>query len=298
MKHPAFQSLQRSGVCRRQFALLWVIACGALAGSGAEAQDGRSVLLKTLKAYQALESYDGSATVDIKILGRQGQLQNRALQAQSLYAILKFKKPNRLMLHMTTPSGTRKVYCDGRDFYVLDVLNNQYTRDPAPQDTRGMSELLLRRAGIIAALDPLFFLLATSLPGELSNLKVSGADKINGRDVVKVTGTTRMARQERTLPDGRKIVLPAVNRTWTWWVDRQNNMVLRVESRDDNFTFNVPRRQGNQVVVQRVPAISVTRHNVASVRPNGVLDDSVFQFQKPARATERKALQELLKGKS
>lgn len=298
MRRPAFRVLQRSDRRRRQFALLWGVVWSVLALSGAGAQDGKSVLLKTMKAYQSLDSYDGAATVDIKILGRQGQLQNRALQAQSLYAIVKFKKPNRLMLHMTTPSGTRKVYCDGKDFYVLDVLNNQYTRDPAPQDTRGMSELLLRRAGIIAALDPLFFLMATSLPGELSNLKVSGADKINGRDVIKVTGTTRVARQERALPDGRKIVLPAVSRTWTWWIDRQNSMVLRVESRDDNFTFSVPRRQGNQVVVQRIPAVSITRHSVASVKPNGVSDDSVFQFQKPARATERKALQELLKGKS
>lgn len=269
---------------------------GVLVGNIAHAQDGRALMQKVVKSYQNLDSYDGTATVDIKIIGKQGAYKNKALRTQSLYAILKFKKPNKLMLQMSAPSGTRKVYSDGKDFYVYDESNNQYTRDPAPRNTKEMGLVLLRRAGIIAALDPLYFLTEAALPKELQNLKVVGTQKVNGRATVKVTGVTRTSRMERKLSDGRKVVLPATNRKWTWWIDRQDNLIRRVEARDENIQVGVPKRQGEKVIAERVAAYSLSRHNVATVKPNGVSDEAAFRFDPPKNAALKKSLQELLQG--
>ena len=269
---------------------------GMLVGGIVQAQDGKAVLQKMVKAYQTLDSYDGSATVDVKVIGNQGAYKGKNLQSQSLYAILKFKKPNRLMLEMKAPSGSRSVFCDGKDFYVYDTLNNQYTRDPAPANTRELGLMLLRRAGIVAALDPLFFLTETTLPRELSSLKMAGTQKVNGHDTIKVTGVTQVAKLVRTLPDGRKVTLPAASRSWTWWIDKQTYLLHRVEGRDANFKVGIPLRQGKKVVLQPITATNISRHNVASATPNGASDEKVFVFQKPAKATEKKALGELLKG--
>jgi hypothetical protein len=121
-----------------------------------------------------------------------------------------------------------------------------------------------------------------------------GTQKINGRDTIKVTGVTRTSRMERKLSDGRKVVLPATNRKWTWWIDKQDNLIRRVEARDDNIQVGIPKRQGQKVVAERVAAFSLSRHSVASVKPNGASDDAAFKFAPPKNAAQKKSLQELL----
>src|SRR5205823_752241 len=101
------------------------------------------------------------------IVIQEGALKGKAIQSQSLYALMKFKKPNKIALEMTAPTGSLRVYCDGKDFYVYSPLTNQFTRDPAPATGRQLAQTLFQRAGIIAAFDPLYFLTQGALPPEL-----------------------------------------------------------------------------------------------------------------------------------
>jgi hypothetical protein len=276
-----------------------LLAVGMLWSAGtAQAQDARAIMQKVAQTYQNLTGYDGSATVDIKIIGKEGAAAGKVMtKPQSLYALLRYQKPNKISLEMTAPSGSRRIYCDGKDFYVFDALTNQFTHDPAPADGKKMLLLLYGRAGVVALLDPLWFLTEGTLPPQLGNLKVKGTQKVNGRDTIVISGVSNTPRTERKLSNGQKLVQPATTRNWTWWIDKQDYLIRRVESRIDNLKAGVPVRQGKKTVLRQVPVYNVSRHTVAAVKPNAPLGADVFQFKKPPTATERKSLRDLLGSK-
>jgi outer membrane lipoprotein-sorting protein len=277
--------------------LVVLLVVGALGSAGtAQAQDARAIMQKVAQSYQNLTGYDGSATVDIKIIGKEGATAGKALQSQSLYALLKFQKPNKLSLDMTAPSGSRRIYCDGKDFYVFDALTNQFTHDPAPADGKKLAQLLLLRAGVVAVLDPLWFLTEGTLPPQLGDLKVKGTQKVNGRDTIVISGVSRTPRIEQKLTNGRKFIQPATTRNWVWWIDKQDYLIRRVEARIDNLKAGIPVRQGKKTVLRQLPVYNLSRHTVAAVKPNAPLGADVFQFKKPPTATEKKSLRDLLQG--
>lgn len=267
-----------------------------LSADTAQAQDARAILQKVARAYKDLTSYEGAATVDLKIIGNEGDSRGKTLQTQSLYALLKFKKPNKITLEMTAPTGSRSIYSDGKDFYVYDALNRQYLRDATPATSKELLSLLLRRAGIQTALDPLYFLTDGSLPSELGQMKVTGSKKLNGRDTIILTGVTRAPRKTEKMPNGQTVVRPATTRVWTWWVDKQDHLLRRVEVRTDSLQARYPVQQGKKVVLRQIAVYHLSRHTVAEAKPNSNINDAVFTFNKPANASEKKTLQDLLKG--
>src|SRR5579862_5386053 len=124
--------------------LLWV--------GRATAQDGRAVLMQTIKAYHALQSYECTSGVSTSFL-----YQGKPIQQQSVTTDMKVKRPNKLKLTLSQPRGTTIVTSDGTNLIVYNALSNQYTRGPSAPTMEGLLPLLVQRAQIIAILDPLSF---------------------------------------------------------------------------------------------------------------------------------------------
>ena len=256
----------------------------------AKAQDAQGVLQKMVKAYTDLSSYDGTANVDTRILYKDKPLQERASTAR-----MQIKRPNKFHLDITSPQGGREIYSDGKAFFVYDTLNHQYIRSTAPADMQAMLTLLLQRAGISANLDPLYFMGMKVLPKELSGFKLK-SDTLNGHPVFVVTGTTHTAPLTVKTKSGKSVTIPSATRYWTWWVDKTTYLMHKMESRSTEQKMQVGVRQGKKVVPTTIPVIQVIRNSVVEVKPNAPLADNLFTFIPPQGATERRSVEEIIKG--
>ena len=140
-----------------------------LFGGRAQAQTPLSILQKTQKTYQALNSYSGRASVTSQILYK-GQV----LKDDSFTVAFRCRRPNRLMLDMSTPSGSRDVYNNSEHFTVYDVSVNSFAHSPAAPDLRRALGQLITQAGVFAFLDPLYFIGQERLPPELGEPETEG----------------------------------------------------------------------------------------------------------------------------
>ena len=275
---PVRQCSTRIFACRTALFLcltLWI--CGA-----AQAQTPLAILQNTQKAYQSLSSYSGRASVISQILYK-GQV----LKDDSFTVAFRCRRPNRLMLDMSTPSGSRSVFNDGEHFTVYDVSANSFARSAGAPDLRRALGQLITQAGVFAFLDPLYFIGQERLPPELGSLKLKSATDWNGHPVFVVTGVTKIPEHLLNNKVGQTLIVPAETRRWTWWIDRQSFLIRQIESRAENIKVHVPTRQGNKIVQTTILTTSFTRHIVAEAKLNPVFTDSDFFFIKPEGATER-----------
>ena len=264
--------------CRAAFFLalmLWL-------GGTARAQAPLAILQKTQKTYQSLNSYSGRASVISQILYK-GQV----LKDDSFTVAFRCRRPNRLMLDMSTPSGSREVYNNTEHFTVYDVSVNSFAHSPAAPDLRRALGQLITQAGVFAFLDPLYFIGQERLPPELGDLKLKAATDWNGRPVFVVTGVTKIPEHILNNKVGQTLVVPAETRRWTWWIDRQTFLIRQIESQAENIKVHVPVRQGGKTVQKTILTTSFTRHIVAESNVNPALNDSDFFFRTPTGATER-----------
>jgi len=233
-----------------------------LTGIGkAQAQDGRAILLKTLKAYQALHSYSGEATVAMTIVPPKGT----AFTGRSS-SFMAFQRPNKIHLRLASTHSSRNIYSDGTTLSVYDVATNQYHTVPVAGKQADLVPLLAAE-GVSSNLDPLFFLFAKILPQELTNVHLkSSTEYFGGHPVYVVTGTT-------ITPAGKSKSSPTITlgptSSWAWWIDRQSFLVYRVETVTPNSAVRYFR--GNLVV----------RHSVLKLQANPVLPASEFVFTPP-----------------
>ncbi len=268
----------------RRFAL--ILACLLVLmplcfGGIARAQTPLAILQKTQKTYQALNSYSGRAAVTSQILYK-----GRVLKDEEFTVAFQCRRPNRLMLEMNTPTGSRNVYNDLEHFTVYDVSSHVFLRVPSAHDLRRALGLLVTQADVFAFLDPLYFIGQDRLPPELSELKLKGATDWNGHPVFVVTGVTKIAEHIINNRLGQTLKVPAETRRWTWWIDRQSFLIRQIESRAENVKVHVPARQNGKSAQQTILTTSFTRHIVSDAALNPTLPDNTFYFVKPEGAVD------------
>jgi outer membrane lipoprotein-sorting protein len=269
------------------------------ASASAQTQDPRTLLQKVMSTYQSLNTYHGTASTESTLL-YQGKVVRISGQMQ---VEMKFKRPNKLWLHFTNPSGTFSVTSDGAQFYVYFSNLNQYSQIPTAPDMAHMLMLLRFRAGVLAQLDPLYFLCLNQLPRELTNLKYQSSATYNNKPVFVVSGVTRA----QTIPitdahghpvldkAGHKLVAQNHAQYWTWWINRQTFLLEKIESRDPNLKVAQVKRQGKNLLRRTVIVTQQQRHIVLSATPNPPLTDKEFAFAPPAGAVPKLSVQDIIK---
>lgn len=270
--------------------LLLAVAALYTAAGTAQAQDGRAILLKTLKMYQSLNSYSGQANVDTLMIDTNGT----TVKHIGSSSVMKLQRPNKIYLFFQTPIGSRSIYSDGANFSVYDATPNQYLTVPTARDMPGLLQLLLTRADVAAGLDPLYFLTEKTLPKELADVKVKASTTYNGHPVYIVTGTTnttplviKSGRTTTTIPTSY----------WSWWIDRNSALLYKIETKTPNIVKPVSFGNGTQRVVKNIKGTLLLRHTVSELKPDANLKPDEFVFAQPKSATRKQSFQELLKGK-
>ena len=286
--HPSFR--HRSVLHRALFLTVIALLSGIRT---AQAQDGRAILLKTLKMYQAFQSYQGQANVDTLMIDLNGQ----TIKHIGSSTFMKLQRPNKIYLFFQTPIGSRSIYSDGTNFSVYDPSPNQYLTVPTAADMSGLLRLLLTKADVAAGLDPLYFLTETSLPKELTNIKVkSSTTTYNGHPVYVITGVT----------NANPIVIKNGNTTttiptsyWTWWIDRNSSLLYKVETSTPNIIKPVSFGSGASRVIKNIKGTLLVRHTVSELKPDANLKPEEFTFVQPKNATRKISPQDVLdkKGK-
>ena len=278
LRNPIFNPCSRQiFACRIAVLLCLLFLCGR-----AGAQDAKAILQKTQKAYQTLTSYAGRAAVTSQVIYK-----GRMLKEENFTVTFRCRRPNRLMLDMSTPTGSRDVYNGVEHFTVYDVSQNVFSHFPAAPDLRRALSLLVTKADVFAFLDPLYFIGQDRLPPELGSLQFKGAADWNGHPVYIVTGVTKIAEHILNNRIGQTLVVPAETRRWTWWIDRQNFLIRQIESRADNIKVHAATRKNGKIVQTTLLTTSFTRHIVAEAQINPALNDSDFFFIKPEGSQER-----------
>ncbi len=257
----------------------------------AQAQDGRAILLKTLKMYQSLTSYSGEANVDTLMVDDKGQ----TVKHIGSSSVMKFQRPNKIYIFFQTPIGSRRIYSDGANFSVYDPTPNQYLTQPTAPDTDGLLKMLLAKADVAAGLDPLFFLTEKALPKELVDVKVKASTTYNGHPVYIITGTTNVVPIV-TKTGNTVTTIPTSH--WSWWIDRTSALLYKIETVTPNIVKPVSFGTGPARVVKYIKGTLILRHTVSELKPDANVQPKEFVFDRPKTAIlKRTAADVLLKGK-
>lgn len=268
-------------------ALLLTLTALFVGGGSAQAQDGKAILLKMVKMYQAFNSYSGQANVDTMMLDPQG----RTIKHIGSSSVMKFQRPNKIYLYFQTPIGSRSIYCDGKTFNVYDASVNQYLSVPAPGDTPGLLNILLARGDVAAGLDPLYFLTQGVLPKALSNVKVAGTTMYNGHPVYIVTGTTNATAVVVKQGNTTTTIPPSY---WTWWIDRNSSLLYKVETKTPNIIKPISFGTGPKRQIKNVKGTLFLRHTVSDLKPDANLRPDEFVFTVPKGAQQKRTAADVL----
>jgi outer membrane lipoprotein-sorting protein len=253
----------------------------------AQAQDGRSILLKTLHFYQSFHSYLGQSNVDTLMIDTSGQVVKHVGSS----SIMKMQRPNKIYLFLQNPTGSRQVYSDGTHFSVYEATPDQYLTVPMTGKDRELLTLLRDQAKVTTGFDALFFLTETSLPKELNSLRVKGSATFNGHPVYIVTGTTTAA------PTAGKRGAPGATSYWSWWIDRKSYLLYKVETTTPNVVKQVSFGSGLQQVLKDVKGTMVMRYTVSAIKPDANIAPSDFVFTPPKTAMRKRTVEDVLRGR-
>jgi len=237
-----------------------------LAGGGtAQAQDGRAILLKTRKAYQALNSYSGEAAVTLTIRTPQGT----AFTGKSS-STMSFQRPNKIHLLVVSTHSSRNIYSDGTTLSTYDLATNHYHTVPMA-GKQGDLLALLAREDVTSNLDPLYFLCGKSLPQELTNIQLKdAAAHLGDHPVYIIKGMIRTPAGT----SNANITLGPTS-SWTWWIDRRSYLIYQVETTTPNST------------VGNFNGVLTIRHSVVKLQSNPVIPISEFDFIPPLNAVRK-----------
>lgn len=249
-----------------------------LLAPSAQAQSGTAAIKKVADAYAALNTYEGTASLDARIVTKGKTLRSAA---NSIY--LKFKQPNKINLQVSTNGGSLTIVSDGKDLVIYDARSNAYIKVPAPADGKKLLQEIAGRAGVSAFMDPLFFLTKFPIPSAVSGFVVKGNETYNGHPVTVIAGVEKS-------PKGQI-------RNWKWWVDKQTNLLRKIEGLTQPQPLKVTRTEGKKKTPMTIQVSQLTRHIVAEFKPNPNLGDDVFRFIIPPNAIPKRSVNELMKGK-
>ena len=263
----AIHSSPRSAPVR--FALQMASLISLMAAGAAHAQDAKTILNNMVGAYRMLPGYQGRATVtDRHSVNGGGVL----AESSFTYALL-YQKPNMLKIEFTMPSGGRQVYYDGTTLTLYQSQLQTYSSASIPAaDLRQLAPALLKFQ-VSSKLDVLYFLSGYDMPPTLSGFERRPDQTRNGRPVYVVTA------KERT-------VNPKVAYGWTWFIDKQSNLLARIEARLSKIPQAVRVRQGKKSVVKQITIDRLLYHNILEPQTNTKIDNRLFRFTPPAGSTK------------
>lgn len=257
-----------------------LLAAGGLTvvGLPTQAQTGAAALKKVADAYTALNTYEATSALDSRLV-----TQGKPLQSVSNTVYLKFKQPNKINLQVRTASGSISVISNGVEMFIYDARSNAYLKAAAPADGKKLVQEMTKQAGISAFLDPLFFLTKLPMPATVGSLAVKGSETYSGHPVTVITGAEKMQG--------------GVTRNWKWWIDRDTNLIRKVESLTTPRNMKLVGMNGKKKIERTIAVSQMTRNIVADSKPNANLGDDIFKFTIPPNAVVKKSVQELLQGK-
>lgn len=249
----------------------------------AGAEDGRALLQKTMAAYQAMQGYEGRANLSIQTMQN-----GKPVEREELSVAIAFKRPNRLKIQGASKKGSLLVVADGKELLTFDGATSYFTRDPVAPTLASMLPQLQVRAGVSAALDPLYFLAKDRLPKDLSAVRVQKKTTYNGRPATILTGVTQTKAQQVPIAGRKKpLVIPGSTLYWTWWIDSESSLLQRIEMRTPAAPVTIKVPQGNRLVARTVKRSVYARQIIVQAVPNAAPTDSSFAIQIPAGATPR-----------
>lgn len=255
------------------------------ASAPSRAQDARALLEKTTQTYQKLGSYQGKGIVEISQAG--GGLRQTLMATSS---DMLYRRANKLFLKMESRSNNMQIFSDGGRLTIYKETAQTFTNGPTAPTLPAMLPLLQNRAGIGGMLDPLYFLSHARLPDGLANLKMQAPTKVNGHDVVVVTGIWQ------GLPPADLPPNPFCSRgaRWTLYLDKSNALLQKVEARIPG-KMRVPIKRDGKVTATLIPGEITMTHTIVDARPNAPIDDKLFVFTPPKGANEQKSIEDLIK---
>ena len=269
----------------RRFAGLaaWLALAGLFVTTQpARAQDGRTILLKTMQFYGALHSYGGQANTDTMMLNAGGKL----VKQVGASSVMKMVRPNKIYLFLQNPAGSRAIYSDGKSFSVYEATPDRYITTPTNGTPNDLMKLLATEGGIEAGYDPLFFLTHASLPKTLTAIQYKGESNWNGHPVYVVTGAINAS------PAGGAA---APLSYCTWWIDRSSYLLYRVETTTPHVVKQVSFGAAPHTVIKSVKGTLVVRYTVSGIKMDPNYAPSDFVFTPPKTAMRRRTIEELLK---
>ena len=257
-------------------------------GSAAQAQgpDGHDLLEKTLRAYHDLSSYDGQASYDVDVVGG---AKGKKATLTSTTSSMKFKRPNKLQIKMTTAKGSLDFYSDGSRMAAYRPGVQKYILAPAAPDMIAMQPAMLKLAGLFGQFDPLYFLCNTSLPATLSNYKTQGTGSVNGHPVYIVSASYK----PQPVKQVQNPFLQASG-NWTFYIDKSNYLLQKVEAQVPVNIKQTAIKNKKKVETSLAGAFKM-RHAMTNAKPNEPIDDSQFVFTPPKGATEQKEASALIR---
>lgn len=253
-------------------AALAAVALAAVALPAA-AQDAQAILKHVEQSYHGLDSY--TQTIGTTAITRVGA----ANRAQGFQSRLKYVRPNRMLLTLTTPTaGTVTVACDGKQILLHRSLTGQFVRRPAASDLAGVLKAL-RRLGIESEMDPLYFLANPSALRRLMSAKVVGSRAIAGQPCqlvrAKWVSTSLMRGKTGTI---------------TLAVDKATGLVRRVEMEFRGVPVTIVERDtrgAKPAVTRRKGTLTRTVTITAQeVKANPRLSERDLRFSPPPGSVE------------
>jgi outer membrane lipoprotein-sorting protein len=246
----------------------------------AQAQDAKTIVRNMVAAYRGLNSYDGRATAD----SRQTLPNGRIISETSFATRMIYRKPNSLKIEFTMPTGGQTVYYDGSTLTLFQDRTLTYTSVPVTAANLRDLEPALLRFQIGSGLDALYFLSGRDLPAAISGLARKPDQTRNGRPVYVVTGKAA----------GRTPSRPIV---WTWMIDKQTNLLVKVEGRLSSIPQRIRILKGKKAVVKEIMLDSLLTQNIADAKPNAAVSDNTFVFVPPAGAKRQETAASAAAGK-
>ncbi len=259
----------------------------------AYSQTGAEVMNKMMSAYNDLNSYQGNANGDqIYTL----VTSEKPIAQAGTSVTMSYKKPNLLKLDFFTSKGRRSIFCDGTTITSYDPSGQQYIKFPSGPTLKEVT-LNLQKVGIKALFDPLFFLSGDPLPKNLGKFTLKPNQKLNGVPIYLVVADLSTPPHEAKNPQGKKVMLPTTTAHFSWWIDKSNYLLSKVEMKIPNIPQNVSEKVKKKVVTKLVYTNMIIRTSISNVKANPAKDARDFVFIPPKDAKERKTADQLLNRK-
>ena len=237
---------------------------GCIAVGPAGAQDARTILQNCINVYRGLNSYKGQASADMRETLPNGTL----VYEDSFTTTLSYQKPNKLKLDFAMPTGGRTIICDGGNLIYYQSKAQTFSSTPVRAANLMQLSVPLLNFQVASRLDTFFFLAGNDIPASVTGFTRKPDETRNGRPVYVIVAHEPSKTTKAPI-------------TWTWMIDKQTNLLARVEGRLAGVPRKVRIVDKNKAVMKTITVNRVLAQNIINPQPNPPLDPKTFVFSPP-----------------